>query len=1431
LPSIQTWVAQRAASYLSSQLNTNIKLNGLDVVFFKTIVLEGLLIEDQKNDTLLYTDRLAINIGPLVLEKKKLTINSINLHKPVFHLKTYKNEKNSNLEFLLDYFSSPPDSSKSESKPVDLKIKSLKITDADFIYADENIANEVPGVIDYDHLHIRKFSTEIKSLSLWKGEIRADIIKLKLIEKCGFEIEQLAGKLKFTDQEIEVANLLLVTPHSNIHDYYSMRFDSLSDFGDYINKVRMYADFNQSIISFKDIRYFASAIGKYTQMMMLNGKVSGTVANLRSKNFQLRTGLSTYIDGEISIVGLPDIIHTNFYAKLQKLQTNYKDLTDLLKGIDQDSAAATIPNFLENAGNIEYSGYYTGTVFNFNVNGQAKTDIGNLVTDIHMDILPKVPTYDGFIQTIGFDFGKLLNTTTAGPASLELTINGKGFNIEDLKSNFETNIQSIVANGYAYKNIIGNGEINRKKFIGDVNIDDEYVDLAFNGSIDFDDLKNPVFDFYADIKHLNLKAINISKDTLNIKSKINVNFIGKSIDDIIGTLVFNESTIETNDHSEYTFANISVNSKFDGAGKSLTLKSDIIDAGIQGEYKLSTITSAVKSVIKRYLPSYNLGKINKYAAQDFSFYVIVDNAKPLTDLLFPELSIAKHASLRGYLNTEKNVLRINSGIDYVKYDYLKFEDLIFDGENDQNIFDFNIASSRAFINDSININNIAISNSIKNDSIRFNIKLANKESPNQLDLNGLLSVKSNVPILQFLPSEIYIDSAKWTLKNSFEVVFAKDKEIRISNFEISNGKQRLVSEGIISDNYNDEFIVDLQNVNLRNFNQILKKYDINVEGTINARTKLNGLLGESILLSNINVAELIYNNDTIGDLLFNSTWDPKSELINVNGSIFNQRLKTLGVAGNISTRKTNNSLNLDVLMNETELSVIEPFVKEYVSNISGKASADLKIRGSLNEPAINGYLTLKNAGIRVNYLNAYYKISDQVRLSENKIFINNIQLKDAEGNKGSANGTITHTYFSKFKLDVKMQANNLICLNTNAKENELYYGKAYATGQFLFRGPIEDLKIDIDAKTEKGTKFYIPLTDAGSVSKQDYIRFINKDSVDIKKNQYNLSLSGISMNMNLQVDEQSEVQLIMNPASGEIIKGTGNANLKLVINTLGTFEMYGTYEIAAGEYNFVLQNLISKKFKVDKGGTIRWNGDPIKAKINLSAIYETRPAVLPLIISASPADTSSYTSSQRVKTECVLNMKNELMSPDISFGIRFPDDQNLTSKVGGYLTNADNMNNQIASLLIFGRFSNTNSSSGNFIPTTDILTSQLSNLVSTKNFDLNLANGVGGSLRLFNDRITIDGSINTNDNSTTSNNQQTNASAITGDVNIDYKISKDGRFRAKAFQRNDNNSDLLKRGNNQVEQGLGLFYRIEFDTFGELMRKIFNKEEKGEKAN
>jgi hypothetical protein len=183
-------------------------------------------------------------------------------------------------------------------------------------------------------------------------------------------------------------------------------------------------------------------------------------------------------------------------------------------------------------------------------------------------------------------------------------------------------------------------------------------------------------------------------------------------------------------------------------------------------------------------------------------------------------------------------------------------------------------------------------------------------------------------------------------------------------------------------------------------------------------------------------------------------------------------------------------------------------------------------------------------------------------------------------------------------------------------------------------------------------------------------------------------------------------------------------------------------------------------------------------------------------------------------------MKNDLLAPDITFGLRFPNDQDVSSKVGGYLANSDNLNNQVASLLVFGRFVNsaTNNTS---IETSGFINAQLSNLISTKNFNLNLDRGVGGSLKLFNERITIDGSFA--NQTTTTSTTNTNASAITGDVSIEYKMSKDGRLKAKAFQRNDNNSDILKRGNSQNEQGLGVFYRIEFDNFKELWGKITRK--------
>lgn len=1398
----------------------------MDIDFFKTLVLEGVLIDDQQGDTLLSLDELSLAIGPINFDKQQYTVNAVRLQKPVIHIKTVSGDSVLNIDFLIDYFSSPTKKQETASKPIQLQVKSVSIVDADFLYDVDSTTRQAPHYINFDDLHVHHFNTEINQISIADSGIRANIKSLNFQEKSGFIVEELRANVKCTDKEIELANLYLLTPHSSIHDYYSMRFDSLADMDNYIEKVRMFADFEESIVSFKDIRYFATELHDYHQTVMIDGKISGTVAALKSNNIKIRTGNNTFIKGAIRMDGLPNIDDTQFVGEFSDLRTNYSDLTDFLRGIDQEESAASIPIELKNLGLVKYRGTYVGTAFNFKAKGNFQTAIGTLDNDFHLDIRNiDEPNYDGTVKLNSIELGTFLQTSAVGDLSGDLVFKGKGFDLDKLNVEFQTQIASIEVNQYTYHNIDAKGNVKDKFFDGNATINDPNAKLNFDGKVDYKNPALPAFDFVADVQDLKLHKINLSEDTLSLTTEIDAKFKGNNFDNLVGSIVLKDLTFNAGKYKKHVLQNVSLVSRISEDEKTMQFSSDVIDAGISGTYKLSTIVSALKGMMKQYTPSLNLGPQYAYSEQDFSFYVFFENADPLTEIFFPEIKFSRSGALRGTFNTRDTLLRINGGFDYVKYENYTLKKVIIDGENNNERFDLNIASAVGYLNDSTNFDNIAVATSFYDDNMDFNIKLGEKTSINQLDLNGYIAIRNKGTSIHILPSELVLNNQDWLLSDSTVITFAGPSKIAIDNFEIIHEEQRVYVEGILSSAHSDQITVLIQNFDVANINQLLKKYDVLLEGRLNANAQIEAGLGDAIMVSNLQIDQLIYNLDTVGNVSFKNSWDPKSKRILVDGNIYNRRLKTFEVGGFIATRADEENLNLDVRMNETELTVIEPFVRNYVSKISGTAIADLQVRGSFSKPKIQGDLSLINAGLTVNYLQARLYLSEKIKLSQNKIQFDNVKVRDEEGNSGVITGSVSHDFFDDFVLGIKMKTKKLLCLKTTAKDNELYYGKAYATGDFSFTGPLDDIKIDIRAKTEAGTKFFIPLSEESSITKVNYVRYMRKDSLQ-NLDQYKVKLTGITMNMYLIVDDQSEVQLIMDPKTGEAIKGRGNTSLRLLLDNDGSFSMFGVYEISEGDYNFTLQNIINKKFKVAKGGTIRWNGDPLKGRIDLSAIYEIRPAIYPLIVSANPADTNSYSTTQRVKTQCILYLKNDLMSPDIKFDILFPDDEEVNSKAGGYLANPDNMNTQFASLLVFSRFTNS-SGNTNFVPTTGFLEAQLSNLVSMKNFDISLQNGVGGSLRLFNDRVVIDGMFSTTDAAPASGQTQ-NASSITGDVNIEYKISKDGRFRAKAFSRNDVNSDLLKRGNSQVEQGMGVFYRVEFDTFGEFFRKVFlpKKQEK-----
>jgi hypothetical protein len=159
------------------------------------------------------------------------------------------------------------------------------------------------------------------------------------------------------------------------------------------------------------------------------------------------------------------------------------------------------------------------------------------------------------------------------------------------------------------------------------------------------------------------------------------------------------------------------------------------------------------------------------------------------------------------------------------------------------------------------------------------------------------------------------------------------------------------------------------------------------------------------------------------------------------------------------------------------------------------------------------------------------------------------------------------------------------------------------------------------------------------------------------------------------------------------------------------------------------------------------------------------------------------------------------------------------------------MNMQIFSLLIINRFttpkSNLPSLNGGIGTNSyELLSNQLSNWFSqiSKKVDVGVNYRPGNeitreelevalSTQLFNDKLSIDGNVQTGNNQTGSG----KTSSIVGDVNMEYKLTNDGRIVLKGYNKS-NTVDMLGE-NSKYKQGFGVFYRREFDSFGDLFRK------------
>lgn len=1404
------------------------------------MIIEDLFVLDRQKDTLLRTPKLTIELSHFKIfssiSDKKLDFKNIQLDNGSFYLKKLK-DSSTNLSFIINHFKSK-DTVQVKGKPWTIDFQKLVLNNFHFRYKNY-LSDEVSGPqVNFNDIDVKNFSTVLTGIDLTHHLFKADIHDLSFNERSGLHVKHFIANATVDTNQILLNKLFIQTNHSQVKDHFRMRFAHFSDFDDFEDRVNMDADFKDSQVSSLDVSYFTNSLTHVFFDIGVNGKVKGLVNNLRAKDLTVTSGQATYIKGDFSLKGLPDWDKTFLELKFEQIATNKKDI-DLLYSRFTGVKDRHVPDIIAKFGNVNFKGQFTGFQNDFIAYGEFKTQLGRFTSDINLKIgKDNVPSYTGKINTFDFDLARLLDQDILGRTTLSANVKGRGTDMKQLAEELDAKITYFDFKGYRYNNLTVNGTFLKKRFDGKVLINDHNINLNFAGNVDLNG-KLPQFDFIADAKGVNLRELHFYQDSLVIDSKIKSNFTGNSINNIDGSILLQNVLLKKNEQI------IRVDSIYFAASgtdkdRQVILRSDIAEGGIKGNYHLGTLPSYFKTLAKKYVPSLKID-LTPYQPQNFDFNLKVKNLDAISMLFVPKLKMVDTANFIGKFNSVEKTAVLTGGLKTFKYDKMVFHDLIIDENTSDDLLELNVSLRKVDITDSLYIKDINISNMLKRDSLNFNVKLSDKNATNQLDLYGLVAfAKDTTARLKLLPSDVILERKVWKLTDQVDVKFYNGGRIEIAGFGLSNGPQKVTIAGLISPDPKDILNVNFSKFNMATLNQLSKPFGIKLKGSLNGDVKLSSLTSKPGFDSKLTIDSLTFNQTLIGNVKFGTVLDNDNKLLNTKLNIMNRGLETLNADGVYHLDAADNSLDFNLKMDQTEAIILDPFVKSLVSDLKGTLSSDIRLTGTLTKPVLNGDLTFVNTGVTVNYLKTPYIINDKVTVENSVVKIQNMVLRDNRGGKGTVNGTVDLTNISNPQLDVKLRAENLLALNTTFKDNRLYYGTAYGTGDFSFVGPIDNMQIDIKATTQAGTVFNIPLNTSSRASEYDFIHFVSSKDTSKQVVKHENSFKGVTLNFDLSADEKTIVKIYTDYG---LLTGSGTVNnLKLNISSLGDFDMYGDFLISTGKFEFTAKDFITKNFTVNQGGTIHWNGNPANALIDLKAIYEVRTSVAPLYQAAGQ---QSPKENQQELVQAQLSMTKSLLQPQFDFDFNFPTDPSIKDDIGTYLNDPTNRTQQALSLIVRRSFSSgaANNNLTNQVGQTaqaalsEFVFNKLNSFVAQsnlKNFDINIRSTTDYSLswRIFSDRLLLNGSFYDAQASNElfgGSNQyviNSNFNNFTKDFGVQYLIKKDGSLLGTYSYRVLNSTQLNTINQQlgvQYVNGLGLVYRRDFDTFGEFFRNIFRK--------
>lgn len=1441
IPQVQKRAADFALNKFEDIIDTNIELEGIRIHLFNTVELMGLYVEDQKQDTLLYTQSISVRVRALELLNNRITVQRLVIDNLNANVYRETPEERFNFQFIIDSFATDTIIQEEVEK------KAWRITAEDVVITSGNLSYNVlsvphtPGEFNVNHIDVYDFNFRGNANYLNIEDLNAEIKLLSFIEKnSGLSLSKLEADVMGKDSLLVSDRLELVLNQSDIN---------LRNTSYHLNSGEFQAYVNSDQLDPKDIGVFYPPLNNLEHLFSFDLEANGQLPEAFITKFELEYGTDTRVDISGMIADYSNFNNSELKVDVNELHFSQENLESI---INVWVPHYETPNQIMALGDIDLKFTANGSLNRFAYRGNITTEQGG----VNLNGIGRIRnqfqnlSFEGPILVNDFRVGNILGEGTGiGNATLHANakVEMRGKNSLAIEAN--GNLETIQYKEFEYNDLQFDGVYTGNNVSANMSMDSPLNQFDIYGDVTFGDQLG--FIVKGDVEQLDMRPFLMMENWNSpiLSTQIDASMSGVSVDEMVGTLVI-ENTSIVDSNFIYNPGPIYLQAINDEVeGKKIQLMSAFVEAEISGDYYFSTIADDVKSIIHPHLPSIiELSETEvSYLAADsknnFKFNITLNNTEDFSYTFALPFYNVDEANITGVVDMENNEnIAVNGHIPRLMFGNNDIRESKIDINSDVGGVNLNVNTyliqSNGYIN--ANLNTSAAMDSVIN-RISFDVENANNKSDGEL----LISMGFNRNMQDELATNIQIHSTTIDFNgknidiNQALIAYEQDR-IEIDNFGIREKEMLLLGiEGIASKSEADNVRIYFNNTELEN---ILSTFNVsNISGAINGEIFIRQALETPMIRTeDLRIENIAVHNDTVGTMSIEGDWDQIYGGLNLNAELVNNGERKLYIEGYLPTDNSNsNPLNVDIVMEEFELYALQPIASSALSTLSGRLNADINISGSLSEPITEGWLGIDEGEMRIAYTNVTYFLSDTIEISRDNVGLNDLVIRDQNGQTAELNLSLSHSNFGRMVYTAGITLNDFMLLNNSERTDLMAYGDLRLSGTLNVTGSPMGIYGDANLRTESESELNFVIPQTATATEYSGIIYINTkqtDSLEFLRrlddpiNQINTTVAStmpIVMTATLNLTPLLEASVVLDPTTGNAIDVSGEGEININFNSKSTpsARIYGDYVIDSGNFHYNLQNLRTIDFNIREGSRLTMEGDPLNTKFNIIAYLPVKADLAAL----SPTFTTELVNT-RVAVNALLHIRGDLEQMELEYDIELPESSNdIQQRVNSFISDEETKILQFAYLATTGSFIPSEGS-----PDLNYGSSIFSNLAAntlSRGLDVLFANalsdnwsvstnlesvdgtldnvrmGLDVSTRLLNDRLRVSTNLSYGDNSMMASEQ-----AFMGEFELEYDLNNWLMLRAY----NRANDRFYRR--NPTTQGVGVVVTREAQSLRDLLR-------------